>query len=920
MKSSMFSKLMVLVLLGSFHVVAYGAATSTELSDDPSLSAKRGRDLILGGDTLAQSSALTKHPRALRVSSVSNNVQAQAVVPTPAEAMAKYRSGDLLGSLQLLEMIAQDPSSDRYLANALMLSGDIYARGTVGLPRDFPKAIDYYNRALAVNALPAEMRARLLRSLGNLFAMGGSGIARDINAALTKYREALATGSLFGAAKTEVDDAIARISVELAGKRHGQFIIYLDENVERPDSSDGDQGPVTYGFATSMHFESDLYQASFRGLRLVPFLVSRSIVWNFLVRNRRAEIGKDDLFIGSINWDLWNVYNIKGTQFLLFVPKVSTPFYLSQLKLATQEVLPNNKIDLYNWFESDVENQFVKPAESFKPEDLSKVFKIRKDFALDQNIDPPVIWDIIVQGHGTSAESFGVAGASVAGISLFKMQELLKYLNNELYMGALLVETCSVGGKNSTLLQFDQAVESKTLLNLNYIVIIASVSDRQTRGSNRTPFMHQDFFEKTANESSLGDIIKSLTTRLEVNSIPQIWVPGGYGFQTYQVDERVKILSKALVAAREDENRPIIVSETTQVILVYPQEINVPVIIKSPQVVLVSMLKDVSRNSYHHFKHIEFEKKEAIAPFLKDLSQDDNARVEIDLLTCAEDPSYRKKFKFGSFSRYAAEPKQLAISLSVQKRLGLPTAAFFGQAQADSSESLVGTSSSLTGLQQNFSVQELFDYGMLPKITTQNGLQQLNLKGKNINDLTGLGVVPGIQDVQILVLDKNNINTIVPGVFVGLNKLQELRLEDNVMTEIVPGAFAGLHSLNKLFLRGNRIRTIKPGTFKELNNLKELWLSNNIIDAVLPGAFWGLDKLERLQLYQNQIAQIPLEALDNLVELKNLDLGGNRIQRNSARKEAIIRRMKEVTKGNITVSWGGTIIPMKVIGSGKSRQ
>ena len=223
------------------------------------------------------------------------------------------------------------------------------------------------------------------------------------------------------------------------------------------------------------------------------------------------------------------------------------------------------------------------PTVWFNPEDLKKVFK-PKTTPTDLNNEEP-IWDMIIHGHGSSQSR------RIAGMPIKTMQNALKLLNNYLNMGILYIETCYAGGINSTRLQFDQVISDRDApLNLTFPVIIGSIEDTVTWGHPEATSLTWNTFFHTASSENIDQVTGALASsqpRLAesphaASNLPQIWVPGGYGFQTFSSGlnpstGRVTILSKAMVQAHEDENRPIIIPENTLNVLVYPDEINVPV-------------------------------------------------------------------------------------------------------------------------------------------------------------------------------------------------------------------------------------------------------------------------------------------------------------------------------------------------------
>lgn len=599
-------------------------------------------------------------------------------------------------------------------------------------------------------------------------------------------------------------------------RKHAQLIILNDEkNIElRKD-------------------KKSLLRSFVEGLlsKEIPMLVSSSIVWNYLNKfhpDNRKEAYKFT-YESSVDWDAWKFFYVKDTQFFLFMPLsyinrgTELGFDLSSESLDS---FPSSFDELYKRVAHNSAYKKVPSALLFKPEQLAKVIKKRDNQLVHDNQSP--IWDMIINGHGS------VDHKKIAGISVEVMRGLLEYLNNNLTMGTLFIETCSVGGKNSTLLQFDQAMGKDILLNLHYTVIIGSISDALTY---RTRYSHQkwkNFFKLAAAESALGQLISMLASQkadetdgpLHITNLPQIWIPGGYGFQTFNVDKRIKILSKALVRAREDEGKSIVIPKTAQVVLVYPKEIRVPIIIENPNVIFVSMRKNDDK-SYHRFRQVIIERKDEIGTFVNNFKKGhraNNALIIIEELLCSQEPSFRRVIlspKFGQdiprdIPSYIPSDKKrrdqsirlaqnqkhhLTIHAAIAKKIGIPL----------SSQNEVGnTSSSL--LRSGFSIDELIEYGFeVPRVELDNdGSFFLNFTNRDIDDLSGL---ERIKDIE---------------------KVNNLYLSNNKIKKITSAAVSTAGSLVLIDLSSNDIEYIEAGAFSHKNNLREINLEQNPIvdDAV----------------------------------------------------------------------------------------
>jgi Leucine-rich repeat (LRR) protein len=101
---------------------------------------------------------------------------------------------------------------------------------------------------------------------------------------------------------------------------------------------------------------------------------------------------------------------------------------------------------------------------------------------------------------------------------------------------------------------------------------------------------------------------------------------------------------------------------------------------------------------------------------------------------------------------------------------------------------------------------------------------------------------------------------------------QELGLSKNRLGSLkVP--FKGLQNLQKLHLNSNQIDSIEPEVFNHLKSLKEINLSDNLLTTFIK---IGLPKsLERIAVSNNRIWKIDPEASQDIPSLKWLDLRGN---------------------------------------------
>uniref|UniRef100_UPI003BB86124 leucine-rich repeats and immunoglobulin-like domains protein 2 isoform X1 n=1 Tax=Pogona vitticeps TaxID=103695 RepID=UPI003BB86124 len=98
----------------------------------------------------------------------------------------------------------------------------------------------------------------------------------------------------------------------------------------------------------------------------------------------------------------------------------------------------------------------------------------------------------------------------------------------------------------------------------------------------------------------------------------------------------------------------------------------------------------------------------------------------------------------------------------------------------------------------------------------------------------------GLNLLERLNLSDNRVSHIADGVFKGLSNLQTLDLRNNEISWAIEDsdeAFVGLDRLNKLILQGNQIKSITKRVFAGLQALEYLDLSNNAIMSIQESAF-----------------------------------------------------------------------------------
>jgi Leucine-rich repeat (LRR) protein len=163
---------------------------------------------------------------------------------------------------------------------------------------------------------------------------------------------------------------------------------------------------------------------------------------------------------------------------------------------------------------------------------------------------------------------------------------------------------------------------------------------------------------------------------------------------------------------------------------------------------------------------------------------------------------------------------------------------------------------------------ELFDSNIVELYLSENKLTKIRPKWFN-----------GLFRLQILFLDKNQIEEIEENSFEKLNDLVELRLESNQIKIIKNEMFLGKTKLEILNLFQNDIESLETIPFNTLRALKILHLFSNKITSIKFGNFIHLVNLEELKLDKNEIGSFDANTFIGLEKLLLLDLSANKIKR-----------------------------------------
>ena len=192
------------------------------------------------------------------------------------------------------------------------------------------------------------------------------------------------------------------------------------------------------------------------------------------------------------------------------------------------------------------------------------------------------IWDIMLIGHGTYKSPI-----HIGGLESSDMQQILTFFTR-IPTATFYLASCFAGGKNIDLLQFEKAIDDRYIKPLNYILIVAGVTDAPIFIERAAQQFFHGFFDLAAKREGKGKMLDNLLVAINTMNIdsgsphgaaniPQVWLPGGLGFQTFNIDKRVASLGPVKVRVHEEENKPINLPNTTRAVLLYTGSIKAPI-------------------------------------------------------------------------------------------------------------------------------------------------------------------------------------------------------------------------------------------------------------------------------------------------------------------------------------------------------
>ena len=350
------------------------------------------------------------------------------------------------------------------------------------------------------------------------------------------------------------------------------------------------------------------------GLRcgFFPILTSHSLLYNAIKHSIDSSLSlHSDLSQNPFLADRWYLYEIPGYDFLLFIPKEFNEYY----KSAGLNV--SNLINLSHLLPQNSSQEGSKPLLEYLEGRTAKPIRMLKnpmDFMRDVFRQKSLfIWDFIIIGHGAKDK---IANLNMSGINW-----LLSFFDT-MSTGVVYILSCFAGGSNLKLLEFNESgitiAHSYTIINGAIADIAISIPPEVVK-NNITSFFNNAAYLADRG-ASLDRLIKFLTIDERVGivgSIPQIWLPGGIGFTTFTVDEKILNLNTVMLRKHELEKKDIIIKDK-QAVLLYPLAIDVNL--------------DVDAKIYKHQKRLSFKFPNSILPDISELIEKVTLVQNIELL------------------------------------------------------------------------------------------------------------------------------------------------------------------------------------------------------------------------------------------------------------------------------------------------
>ncbi|XP_069004335.1 immunoglobulin superfamily member 10 [Embiotoca jacksoni] len=164
----------------------------------------------------------------------------------------------------------------------------------------------------------------------------------------------------------------------------------------------------------------------------------------------------------------------------------------------------------------------------------------------------------------------------------------------------------------------------------------------------------------------------------------------------------------------------------------------------------------------------------------------------------------------------------------------------------------------------------------------QPAVERVNL-GYNSITVLRENDLPGLENMELLMLHSNTIHSIEDRTFQDLKSLQVLKMSYNKVKEINKETFKGMGSLLRLHIDHNHIEFISPEAFYSLTNLQLVHLEGNYLQQLHPDTFitlrhsqvFKVSSVRNIHLSDNLLTTLPADIFSGCSRLENLFLHGN---------------------------------------------
>ena len=165
--------------------------------------------------------------------------------------------------------------------------------------------------------------------------------------------------------------------------------------------------------------------------------------------------------------------------------------------------------------------------------------------------------------------------------------------------------------------------------------------------------------------------------------------------------------------------------------------------------------------------------------------------------------------------------------------------------------------------------------GLSGQISSSLGnLTFLNYLDLSDNNFFGpLPLLSGLQQLQYLFLNNNNLSANIPDALTNCSNLIDLDISSNSLVGSISPKFGLLSNLVSVSLADNQLNGSIPSELGQLrNNLEYLILGGNRISGEIPASIFSLSSLTSLSLDNNMLDKASLppnigELLPNLIQL-----------------------------------------------------